>query len=57
MAKKRRGMSKKGLELEMIGWWILGLAVLVIAVLAFVYFKNEGTSAIDFVKNLFIARR
>jgi len=57
MIKKRRGMGKKGLELEMIGWWILGLAVLVIAVLAFVYFKNEGMSAIDFVKNLFITRR
>jgi hypothetical protein len=57
MEKKRRGMSKKGLELEMIGWWILGLAVLVIAVLAFVYFKNQGMSAIDYVKNLFILRK
>jgi len=55
MAKK--GISKKGMELEMIGWWILGLAVLVIAIFAFVYFKNEGTSAIDFIKNLFMVRR
>ena len=55
MGKKE--ISKKGMELEMIGWWILGLAVLAIAIFAFIYFKNEGTSAIDFVKNLFMIRR
>ena len=52
MVKKRRGMGKKGLELEMIGWWILGLAVLVLVILGIVVLTGKGTGAIDYIKKI-----
>ena len=45
-------MNKKGIELEMLGWWLLGLAVLAVVIIAIVIMKGKGTSAIDFIKNL-----
>ena len=45
--------SKKAMELEMLGWWLLGLAVLVIIVIAIIIMKGKGDSALDFIKNLF----
>jgi hypothetical protein len=53
MAKERRGMSKKGLELEMIGWWILGLAVLVIVILGIIVLTGKGIGAIEYIKKIF----
>jgi hypothetical protein len=53
MVKKRRGMSKKGLELEMIGWWILGLAVLVLVILGISVLTGKGTEAINYIKKIF----
>ena len=53
MVKKRRGMSKKGLELEMIGWWIMGLAVLVLVILGIVVLTGKGIGAMEYMKKIF----
>jgi hypothetical protein len=50
MIKKK---DKRGMELEVLGYWILGIAALVIIVVGYIYFKSKGVSAIDFVKNVF----
>ncbi len=50
--KKR--VSKKGaIESEMLGWWILGIAVLVILVIGIFILKGKGTSAIGYIKSMF----
>lgn len=45
--------NKKAIELEVLAWWIMGLLVLVIAVVAAVYMKSKGLSAINYIKGLF----
>jgi hypothetical protein len=55
---KKRGITKnkKAMELEMLGWWILGLAVLVIIFIVIFMFKEKGVNAIEFIKNLLRGR-
>ncbi len=48
MAKNRKGM-----ELEMLGWIIIGVVVLVIVIMGIIVLKDKGISAIDYIKNLF----
>ncbi len=45
--------SKRGMELEVLGWWILGIAVLVLVIIGIIILQGKGSSAIDFIKNLF----
>ena len=54
MLKKIKGFfrNKKGFELEMLGWWLLGIAVLVLVIIAIFVLKGKGTNAIDYIKNL-----
>ena len=49
--------NKKALEMEMIGWWVIALAVLVILVIGVVYLKSKGINMIDYVKDLFRFRK
>jgi len=49
-------IKKKGMEIQVLGWWILGLAILVILVIAFLYLRNNGSNALEFLKNLFRLR-
>jgi len=44
-------MDKRGLELETLGKWIIGLAILVIIFLSILFFNNEGQSIAEFFKN------
>jgi len=53
MIKKRESMNKKGFESEMMGWWILGLAVLVIVILGIMILTGKGTEAITYIKKIF----
>jgi UPF0716 family protein affecting phage T7 exclusion len=48
-----KNKSKKAIELEMIGWWILALVVLVIVVLGIIILKSRGISALEYLKNIF----
>lgn len=46
--------DKRAMELEMIGWWLIALAVLILAVIAIIIvLKPKGVSAIEYIKNLF----
>jgi hypothetical protein len=45
--------EKKGMEMEMLGWWLIALAVLAIAIGAIIVLKGKGINAIDFIKNIF----
>jgi multisubunit Na+/H+ antiporter MnhB subunit len=53
--KKLRG--KKAMELEVLGWVILGIFFLAILIIAYVYLNNHNTSLGEFVKNLFRLRK
>ncbi len=55
MRKKETG--KKGMELEMLGWWLIAFAVLVIVIIGIIILKEKGLGALDFIKNLFRFRR
>jgi hypothetical protein len=46
-------IKKKAIELEMLGWWIIGLAVLVLIIIGIVILKGKGFAALDYIKNLF----
>ena len=48
-----KNKNKKAMEMEMLAWWIIGLVVLVIVILAIVVFKDKGISAIEYLKSLF----
>jgi len=43
---------KKGMEVQMIGWWILAIAVLVIMLIGFFILKDKGMNAIEYVRNI-----
>jgi len=49
--------KKRGMEMEMIGWWLIGLAILVIGFIGIMIFKGKGEGAVEFLKNLFRLRR
>ncbi|MBU0907274.1 MAG: hypothetical protein KKD18_06150 [Nanoarchaeota archaeon] len=46
-------MKKRGIEQEMLGWILIGLAVLVILVVAVVILQGKGSSYIEYIKQLF----
>lgn len=45
--------SKKSMELETLGYWIIGVTILVIAIIGYVILRSKGIDALNFVKNLF----
>mgnify|MGYP001602322289 CR=1 FL=1 len=45
--------KKAAIELDVLGWTIIGAAVLAIMVTAYILMRYQGGSAIDFIKNLF----
>jgi hypothetical protein len=55
---KKRGITKnkKALELEMLAWWILGIAILVIIFIALFILKGKGVNAIEYIKELLRGR-
>lgn len=44
--------NKKGMEMEYLIWWIIGIAVLVVAIGGFLILKSRGLSAGEYIKNL-----
>ncbi len=45
--------NKKGIEMEMLGWAIISLFILVIMLLGYMMLKQKGIGAIEYIKNLF----
>ena len=50
----KRGLLKnrKAMEIEMAGWWILAIAVLVIMFGAYLILSGKLSGALEYVKNL-----
>lgn len=47
-------MKRKGeMSLEVLGWWLIGLLVLIIIMVAIFILSGKGSNAIDYIKNLF----
>lgn len=55
MKKDKKG--KKGMEIEMIGYIILGAITLFVVVTIYLLLKSKGINAIDFLKDMFRLRR
>ena len=53
LGKVPKKSDKRGMEIEMLTWWIIGFVVLVVVVLSIIILRGKGVSALDFVKNLF----
>ena len=50
--------NKKGdIELDLLGWLILGLVLLTIGVLGYFILSGKGSNAIEYIKNLLRFRR
>lgn len=45
--------KKAAIELDVLGWTIIGAVVLAIMVIAYILIRAQGSSAIEFIKNLF----
>jgi len=50
---KKKRFGKKGMEMEILGWWIIALVVLAIMLIGFMILKGKGIGAIEFIKNMF----
>ncbi|MBU3906997.1 MAG: hypothetical protein KKA64_01970 [Nanoarchaeota archaeon] len=46
-------VGKRGMESEMMGWWILAIIALAIMIGAYFILKGKGIDAITYVKSLF----
>ena len=53
MRKKRLSRDKQAIEIEMIGWWVIALGVLVIMGLGYLILSGKLSGAIGYVKDLF----
>ena len=42
----------KGMEMELIGWWILALVVLAVLLVGYFILQDRGIGAIEYIKNL-----
>ena len=49
--------KKRGMEIQMIGWWILAIVILAIMFAAYMILKSKGIDAIEYVKNIFRFRK
>jgi hypothetical protein len=51
--KTRKRNNKKGIEMDMLGWWIIGIVALVILIFAIMIMRGKGAGALSFIQNLF----
>lgn len=45
--------SKKGFEMEVLGWVLLSLALLVILIVGIIVLSGKGSSILDFINDMF----
>ena len=45
--------GKRGIELDMLGYWILGILVLVVIVVGYFILKGKGVGVLEAIKNMF----
>ncbi len=49
---KKRLKDNKAMEIEMLGWWIIAIVVLVIMLIGYFILKDKGIDAIEYIKNM-----
>jgi len=49
--KKR--FNKKGMEASYVAYWIIGLVLLAVVVVGYIYLRRTDSGAVTFIKNLF----
>jgi len=45
--------NKKGMEIEELGKWLIGIAILIILIGGSIYLKSKGINTLDYIKDLF----
>ena len=48
-----KGRGKKGIESEVMVWWIIAIVVLAVMLVGYFILKSRGIGAIEFIKNMF----
>lgn len=51
--KIKQKINKKAFELNMFGWWVIGLAVLAISFLGYLILSGKLQGAVSYIKNIF----
>ena len=49
--------NKRGLEMDMLGWYIIGALVLIVALVSYFILRDKMSGAIEFIKNIIRAGR
>ena len=53
MINLKKLKKKAEIELDVMGWWILGLVIFVVIVFAIIILTSKGQGALDYIKNIF----
>lgn len=49
----KRGKNKKAIEIEMLGWWLIAIGVLIVMITAYYFlYSDVGTDTLNYIKNL-----
>lgn len=53
--KNRRSIlkCKKAIEMDMLGWWLIGLVALVILIILIMLLRDKGAGALAYIQDLF----
>ncbi len=51
--KMKKTNNKKAIEMDMLGWWLIAIVVLVILIFAIMMLRGKGVGAIEYIQNLF----
>lgn len=49
--------NKKGIEIEVLGWILLGLGILVLLVIGIIILSGKGQNTLGYIQDLFRFRR
>ncbi|HUS50682.1 MAG TPA: hypothetical protein VMZ91_10985 [Candidatus Paceibacterota bacterium] len=53
VARLRRWLKeKKAVEIDVLTWWFIAIAICIVMVVAFIILRKKDISAIEFIKNL-----
>ncbi|HLD97862.1 MAG TPA: hypothetical protein VI815_00895 [Candidatus Nanoarchaeia archaeon] len=55
--KKINYKDKKGIEIEILGWVLLGLGILVLLVIGIIILSGKGQNTLAYIQDLFRFRR
>jgi hypothetical protein len=50
-------VNKRGIEMEMLAWWLTAIIIFVLMVAGYIILKNKDVSVLEYIKNLFVFNR